>query len=783
MTDGGISTTRHPRAIPTPRTISFPPGAPRLFRRDTVYHVRVAGAPQPTLAHAVRLLRAELARRFGLHIDVADTGTATTTDVVLVVSPALLDAATRRDLDLEVLVHPLGKEQGYVLCADGDGPILVCAQSAVGCLYGVATLVQLFGKRPEGAELPRVRVSDRPDFRWRGNRWLLQVESFSWSYDWGDGIGAFRARTLEKLDMAAQAKVNLILFDGWGWGLETFPEYARLMRELNREARARGIHLMHGGYGTGQPAFYRDARHRHRGTVFENRRPYPDGPIYDCIAGPRYCGTCLSNDELMAARCAELERFVRATEPGALYIHQQDEGITAEVWKTRCPECRRRWPNEAVDTPDGMAGAYAYLYNRLVSAVKGVRTGAYDAERDCLIMLVSPGYLSYGLDDAEWRNGLRYWETLSGLLEQRDNVFPGFRELFQNRDGDECRVPQLVAALARHGGTQSGGIIYFYGADSHHNDKLFLPTPALNAVLLGLDMLVTSCANSFSEPLQLLNAEFMWNATGSAFDPVPVKPSTYAEHTTLYFQAQYGTWRPDELYGPDGFLHEACVRLYGEVAGPFLYRLFLCEGRNHEPPIPYLANSGLLRGEMRGAETGSGKREGAVFQVYAVAGPEAAAASGEARDERATKRALVKERVSESRAATIAARRVLRECLAQEGLEEGVRRYVEWYADCLREGVRYTRYLSRYMGIVEQAEGLAGDTARTSACRARVRRLRDVLAARRRHFAATRLKAVDYHDGALAGRETIVDLLEANLARLAVALVGPATEGRATPTP
>jgi hypothetical protein len=73
---------------------------------------------------------------------------------------------------------------------------------------------------------------------------------------------------------------------------------------------------------------------------------------------------------------------------------------------------------------------------------------------------------------------------------------------------------------------------------------------------------------------------------------------------------------------------------------------------------------------------------------------------------------------------------------------------------------------------VEQAEGLAAGTVSNGidACRARIAKLRGAMEGRRRHFAATRLRAVDYQGGALAGRETIVELLETNLARLAAML-------------
>ncbi|MEM7025616.1 MAG: hypothetical protein AAF637_24000, partial [Pseudomonadota bacterium] len=158
--------------------------------------------------------------------------------------------------------------------------------------------------------------------------------------------------------------------------------------------------------------------------------------------------TCLSNEALMEQRLEGIRTFVEAVEPGALYIHQQDEGLDSQTWVKRCPDCRQRWPNDEVAAADGMAGAYAYLYNRLVETVRSVSSEAYAAAEECLILPISPGYLPHTLDDDEWQTGLQYWSTLSGLLQYRDMVFPGFREIFFNHAENARRVPQLQAALA-----------------------------------------------------------------------------------------------------------------------------------------------------------------------------------------------------------------------------------------------------------------------------------------------------------------------------------------------
>jgi hypothetical protein len=58
---------------------------------------------------------------------------------------------------------------------------------------------------------------------------------------------------------------------------------------------------------------------------------------------PATLGTCRGNDELNRLKAEELAAFVRAVEPGALYIHHEDMGYygrTESFWKSRCGRWR-----------------------------------------------------------------------------------------------------------------------------------------------------------------------------------------------------------------------------------------------------------------------------------------------------------------------------------------------------------------------------------------------------------------------------------------------------------
>ena len=113
------------------------------------------------------------------------------------------------------------------------------------------SILQLIRHNSAGLEIPQMYVRDYPDFEFRAaSDWLLNGEVNRWSMDRGQGVEAYRKLIKQKLDRALQYKVNMVLIDGFGWGLkQRFEGYAELMRDLNTYARARGIHLLYGGYG------------------------------------------------------------------------------------------------------------------------------------------------------------------------------------------------------------------------------------------------------------------------------------------------------------------------------------------------------------------------------------------------------------------------------------------------------------------------------------------------------------------------------------------------------
>lgn len=401
-------------------------------------------------------------------------------------------------------------------------------------------------------------------------------------YERGDGRDALFARMCRKLDLAARHKLNVVWFDGFGWNPDRRAGYAEFARALARRARELGIRLAHAGYGGGYGFAYQASdiySAPYMGRVFENRRPWPNGELYPCLGHPLYerswtWGTCLSNDELLAAKLDELTAFVRACEPGLLYIHDLDTGDwqpAVIAWARRCDQCRRRWPNDQVTAPDGMAGAYARWFRMVADAVSAIRSddGEYHAARDCELVFVGPIYTNVSDSPEVWAQEVAYFQLLSELIGPAQNIQFGIREQGVSGLSARPRVAELAERLDMVGNGHGVLVINFSGGDAYYNDQLISPAAALSPLFLGARTFYTVHLGSVAEPAQLIAAELGWNtAAPSAF----TIPSTQEETHELMRQLRLGSLRPDAVFGTGGLLQRACALLYGPCAGPLVAR-------------------------------------------------------------------------------------------------------------------------------------------------------------------------------------------------------------------
>ncbi len=476
--------------------------------------------------------------------------------------------------------------------------VTVRALGIEGLLRAEATLGQLLERHAQGDRLPCCTIRDWPDFRRRcAADWLLNCEINRWSYDWGDGSAACLARLKRKLDFCFAHKINQVWFDGFGWAVERATGgpggYAHLARECNRYARERGIQLVFAGYGGGYGTAYQHSelyRLGYQGQVFWNRRPWPDGPLYDCVGAEapvsRQVGTCPSNAGLRAARIADLRQFVQAVEPGLMYIHDIDAGNfepSRQSWLMRCDDCRRRWPSDELTDPRGQAGAYAEWFRAVAEDLFRVRTEVYDAPRDLTLVFTSPVYTTYNEPGQPelWAAEVAYFRLLSELIGPQPNVLFGVREQFYRADGAP-KIAQLRQALDEVGHGHGAYVIAFGGGDNYTSDDLYNLSGAVAPVYRGATAVCVSNGGVHEEPVQVLNAELLWN---SAADGFSIDPGDNARIAATWSELLRGTWRPAELCGPAGYLAAACRHLWGEAAGDLLHRARLCGTTGEDGPV------------------------------------------------------------------------------------------------------------------------------------------------------------------------------------------------------
>ena len=572
-----------PDMLPTPRSAQFENGALPLAEPLTI-----AAVGGDEAARAARWLADQLQSERGVACRPADAPADAQVIIGLLGDLSrvgLADAAWERST---AFATPLGRAQGYVLDV-GDERAVLAALTADGLRHAAASALQFTA--PGG--IRRGHIEDRPDFALRAADWLLNVEINRWAYERGDGREALFARLRRKLDLAARCKLNLVWFDGFGWDPERVPGYAEEVRALARYARERGIRLAHSGYGGGYGFAYQQSElyaAPYMSRAFENRRPWPDGAVYDCIGEVHYeeswhWGTCLSNEGLQDAKLHELTGFVAACEPGLLYIHDIDTGRwqgAAQAWLRRCDECRRRWPSDDATAPDGMAGAYAAWFRRVVDAIGAVVSadGDYRAARDCELVFVGPVYAAADEPDEDWQAECRYFETVSRLFGPAANVQFGVRELLLSEGSRRPRVGELAERLDAVGAGHGVFVVAFCGGDAYYSDQLVSPSPTLDRYSLGARTIYSVHLGGVTEPAQLVAAQYAWNTDAPGAAPVA---DSQREALAQLDAARSGALCPAEVFGQPGLLERACERLYGSCAGPHLAEVFSATAPEDRP--------------------------------------------------------------------------------------------------------------------------------------------------------------------------------------------------------
>ncbi|MCZ2080261.1 MAG: glycoside hydrolase family 20 zincin-like fold domain-containing protein [Bryobacterales bacterium] len=701
------------RVIPTPQFAELRPDAIQLKRSEPV-ELRAASNADAKVTLAADLIRTELkALKFHHTVKAGTSGAA----IVLWdnskegTPPFPLPQASQDVLDEQRYFG-----QSYVLETRPNSEIWIIGSTAQGVLNGAATFVQLVEPKGTDFEVAGIRIRDYPSFRYRAaSDWLLRAELNRWAYDWGDGIAGYTARIRRKLDFCTRFKINMVIFDGFGWSTEKRPGYAAMMRMLNEYARKRGIKLLFAGYGANfnpnaiEPEF-------HIGKAHVNRRSYPDGEVYSCFGEDRSSlhptyGTCRSNDALQRQIAGEVQNFVRAVEPGALYIHHEDTGhyeTTQWRWDARCEECKRRWPNPDFAASDGGAGAMAHGYSNIFKAVQRVknRDTGYDASKDCTVAFISP---LYGVDsqrsglgsakvdpELNWNKTLEFWANAVARMPRSVNLQIGLREIFPNPAGQRW-MDAWQANMQRQGLSARVFMFFLGGADQYTNGVFNYPftgNSAMNGMFDGAETIYNFNGGLHQEPQQVINAEYSWNSNA----PGRVTPANFADGLRRWNALMSNEEMPEAVFGPGGVFQAACARIYGKQAGASMARFFNYHeerqaSANKALPAfyphrlyPYIVLWRFLQGDA----------------AFSNVAPSAA----EQRELNALKttRVELQRNVAElwrqNSSVNLKARKYLDEALQAKDLRTDAREDVEYLRKCLVAGQRFADLLAGYHGLL-----------------------------------------------------------------------------------
>ena len=570
-------------------------------------------------------------------------------------------------------------EQGYILIRDG-ADVAIYAKTSVGFLYGLMTLRQLAGDAPA-----KIEIKDRPSIRFRGCKNTFWAESGVWSYDFGDGLEAACVRLRKAIDEAAYAKLNMMYADfGLKCSDERFPGFGEVMHSLTDYARVRGVWFMIGGYamGYGQSAFGENAFH---GRVFRNRYPYPDGELYDCIGNfnvryhkmktiedmkGRSYGTCLSNTALTDDKISEMREFFQKTGCRMIYLHSVDtDDIYPPLWIARCKHCKEKYPNDDLFAKDGMAGAFADFYDRILGALK-------PEFPDVIICAVSPGYCDIQGEDDNLFVCRKFWASVLEYMEHSDALIPTFREMLLQKDSSALRFDLMEEELSAY------GCIFFASGDGFFSDQIYTPISAYTKLMHHNDVMIYANGSALQKPTQYTNAEYGWNPDAANCWNLEF-PDTFETMVEHYTALRKGQLRPAGIYGEGGLLENSCEHLFGEKYGKRIADVFRIRGKNGECPILTACNVEIWTNYNRANlpmlwDTPVDREKQQQFR----------------------------ERFAESTLATYTAKEMLEDLLQETDLDEDTRAYLEDLHEGSAICLKLCSLLTRYMDFYIEAENV-----------------------------------------------------------------------------
>ena len=527
--------------------------------------------------------------------------------------------------------------QGYVLDA-GATEARIVGSSPQGTLFGAMTLLQMIECAGEDLAVQGALIRDYPDFRERevGSAYVSTPKALDAARD--------------AVDFALRHKVNVL---ATAVPRRNYVANAESVRRINAYARERGIrgalYVFMGGLTPPDDP----------GAPLLNRRSYPDGELYRCMGqqrSPKDRDTlrwCASNDAMHERMARNIAEYIRRMEPGHTELHAIDNdrwALGKQIWQRRCDQCRKRWPSDDLASMEGLAGAQAYYWNRIIEAIQSVRNAdsGYDARRDLTMRIVFPIYCNVAEDDATFEKEMAFYRAISRGLKHKDNVLFCTRELGRNKDGRKRF--EMMGTMLRENGVQYMGWIWAGNREhpgwpqAHRHYFWFSPLPVMLKAFEGADHLLV--AGNYTLMAQLIGAEYAWNTKSSGW----LDPATNGEYLRNFRALGKSRVTPPAIYGPGGFVERACRNMVGEQAGAHMMKGWLTRrtlgGRTVTPMFNFAARKKTIGPWEKACKDGSAKRPVTLaaweqlWRTYAEIGQEAARCFRKAMRQKGFKTAL-----------------------------------------------------------------------------------------------------------------------------------------------
>jgi len=232
--------------------------------------------------------------------------------------------------------------------------------------------------------------------------------------------------------------------------------------------------------------------------------------------------------------------------------------------------------------PRGQAGAYGAWFARVRRELGALPpSDDYSPARDLTLIFTSPLYTHCDekAPPGVWETETEYFETLSRCVGPARGVEFGFREQFLDERG-RPKIALLRERLDRAGNGHGIHVIAFCGGDNYLSDDPANISGTLAHLYRGAESVCLSTGGLHEEPVQMLNADCLWNGSAGGRRETP---RTDREAAAILREIAAGARRPPEIFGAGGYFDRLCARLWGPEAGRAMARALTVRAGGRAP--------------------------------------------------------------------------------------------------------------------------------------------------------------------------------------------------------